>query len=264
MLVHRVWRAAGAAAMAFSFTFAFAIVALAQDGAAVGKASGQVAAQKTAQASVQDAAGNSGHALRHSQGSNQPGQFDFYVLALSWSPSYCASARERTPRRVPKQQCGTRPFAFVVHGLWPQYERGYPSYCQRPAPRISRGLADSMLDLMPSPRLVYHEWDRHGTCSGLPAKAYFASVRKARAVVKVPPNYAELAKPLTVTPSEVAAAFLKVNPGLRPSEMAVACDRKRLTEIRICLNKDFTFRDCGAVMRGSCRLDKVVMPATRG
>jgi ribonuclease T2 len=264
MWVHRVWRAAGSAAVAFSFTFLFATVALAQDSAPAGKTPPPIVAQKTAQASVQDAAGNPAHDLRHSQGSNQPGHFDFYVLALSWSPSFCASVRERTPRRVPKQQCGVRPFAFVVHGLWPQYVRGFPSYCQRPAPRISRGLVDSMLDLMPSPRLVYHEWDRHGTCSGLPANTYFASVRKARAVVKVPPAYAELAKPITVTPGEVEAAFLKANPGLRPSEMAVACDRKRLTEIRICLNKDFTFRDCAEVARRSCRLDKIAMPARRG
>lgn len=252
MWVYRVWRAGGAAALAFSFTFAFAIVALAQDATPSGKTSGQVVTPGEGQA-----------AFRNS-GRDQPGHFDFYVLALSWSPSYCASARERSPGRVPKQQCGARPFAFVVHGLWPQYVRGYPSYCQHPAPRISRELADSMLDLMPSPRLVYHEWDRHGTCSGLPAKAYFASVRKARAVVKVPPVYADLAKPITVTPGEVAAAFLKANPGLRPSSMAVACDRKRLTEIRICLNKDFTFRDCAAVVRRACRLDKIVMPATRG
>jgi ribonuclease T2 len=267
MWVHRVWRAAGAAAVVFSFTFVVATLALAQDGALAGKTPPLIAAQKTAQVSVQEAVsatGNSTHDQRQSRNLNQPGHFDFYVLALSWSPSYCASIRERTPRRVPKQQCGVRPFAFVVHGLWPQYVRGFPSYCQHPAPRISRGLVDSMLDLMPSPRLVYHEWDRHGTCSGLPAKTYFASVRKARAVVKVPPAYAELAKPITVTPGEVEAAFLKANPGLRPSEMAVACDRKRLTEIRICLNKDFTFRDCAAAALRSCRLDKIAMPATRG
>src|SRR6185312_6832926 len=95
---------------------------------------------------------------------NEPGQFDFYVLALSWSPSYCASVQERGNERAlqaSRQQCGTRPFSFVVHGLWPQYEKGFPRDCQKPAPRVDRGLVDSMLDLMPSPRLVYNEWDRH-------------------------------------------------------------------------------------------------------
>ena len=67
---------------------------------------------------------------------NEPGQFDFYVLALSWSPSFCEASGERgTP---PRQQCGERPYSFVVHGLWPQYEKGFPEYCQQPPPRLDR------------------------------------------------------------------------------------------------------------------------------
>ena len=97
---------------------------------------------------------------------NEPGKFDFYVLALSWSPSYCEAAGERgTP---PQQQCGARPYSFVVHGLWPQYENGFPEFCQNPAPRLDRNIVSSMLDLMPAPRLIFHEWDKHGICSGLP------------------------------------------------------------------------------------------------
>src|SRR6185436_7373858 len=109
----------------------------------------------------------------------EPGQFDFYVLALSWSPSFCEAAGERgTP---PQQQCGARPYSFVVHGLWPQYERGFPEFCQQPAPRLDRNIVSSMLDLMSAPRLIFNEWDRHGTCSGLSPNAYFENVRKARA-----------------------------------------------------------------------------------
>src|ERR671915_618573 len=131
---------------------------------------------------------------------NQPGQFDFYVLALSWSPSFCEATAERG--RESKEQCGPRPFSFVVHGLWPQYERGFPEYCQNPAPRLERNIVSSMLDLMPAPRLIFHEWDRHGVCSGLGPRGYFDAVRKARAQVKVPEPYIELAKPLMVTPDE--------------------------------------------------------------
>src|SRR5262249_39661662 len=113
---------------------------------------------------------------------NQPGQFDFYVLALSWAPAVCEAARKRgTP---PQQQCGARPYSFVVHGLWPQYEKGFPEFCQQPAPRLDRNIVASMLDLMPAPRLIFNEWDRHGTCSGLGPNAYFENVRKARAAVK--------------------------------------------------------------------------------
>src|SRR6201985_1457852 len=86
---------------------------------------------------------------------NEPGQFDFYVLSLSWSPSYCAANAER-PFRRPDPQCGPRPYSFVVHGMWPQYDRGFPEFCQVPAPRLSRNIVGAMLDLMPSPRLIYH------------------------------------------------------------------------------------------------------------
>jgi len=103
---------------------------------------------------------------------NDAGQFDFYVLSLSWSPSFCAAAAEREGGHAPTPQCGARPYSFVVHGLWPQYDRGFPEYCQVPAPRLDRGIVSSMLDLMPAPRLIFHEWDRHGTCSGLSPRAY--------------------------------------------------------------------------------------------
>ena len=230
MLRQRVQAAARTAAVTLSFLFLFAIVAFAQS----------------------------------DPRQNQPGQFDFYVLALSWSPSYCEAAQERAPNRAPDQQCGGRPFSFVVHGLWPQYERGFPVFCQVPAPRLDRRIVGSMLDLMPSPRLIFHEWDRHGTCSGLSANAFFETVRKARAAVKIPADYLELDKPITVTPDDIAEAFVKANSGMTRSNVAVACDSKRLEEVRVCLNKDFSFRDCAELTRRACRSDKIAMPAVRG
>jgi ribonuclease T2 len=196
---------------------------------------------------------------------NEPGQFDFYVLSLSWSPSYCDAATERSPERAARdQQCGERPFSFVVHGLWPQYEKGFPEFCQNPAPRLDRNIVSSMLDMMPSPRLIFHEWDRHGVCSGLPARGYFDTVRKARATVKIPPAYLDLAEPKTVSPSEVEEAFVAANPGLTHEAIAIGCDSKRLNEVRICLSKDLKFRNCAEVDRRACRRDQVVMPRVRG
>src|SRR5271169_5754179 len=107
---------------------------------------------------------------------NEAGQFDFYVLSLSWSPSFCAVAAERRNTGTPSLQCGARPYSFVVHGLWPQYVKGFPEYCQVPSPRLNRGFVSSMLDLMPAPHLIYNEWDKHGTCSGLSARAYFETI----------------------------------------------------------------------------------------
>jgi ribonuclease T2 len=206
-----------------------------------------------------------GGAPAQTRSQGEPGKFDFYVLALSWSPSYCASVEERAPGRNPDRQCsGGRPYAFVVHGLWPQYERGFPSFCQVPAPRIGRALADDMLDLMPSPRLVYHEWDRHGTCSGLTAPVYFEAVRKARAAITIPAAYADLEKPAQVSPAEVLDNFLKVNSGLAREDIAIECDGTRLTGVRICLSKQLSFRACPEVTQRTCRRDKVLMPAVRG
>jgi ribonuclease T2 len=206
-----------------------------------------------------------GSVLAQDPRQNEPGKFDFYLLALSWSPSYCEASRERAPDRAPDQQCGARPFSFVVHGLWPQYEKGFPEFCQVPAPRLDRGAVSSMLDLMPSPRLVFHEWDRHGTCSGLSARAYFETVRKARAVVKIPPEFLQIEQPLTVTPDQVEEAFVKANVGLSRAAISVSCDGKpRLSEVRLCLGKDLQFRDCPDVDRRACRREQVVMPAVRG
>src|SRR6201982_1886424 len=169
----------------------------------------------------------------------EPEQFDFYVLALSWSPSFCEASGERgTP---PQQQCGARPYSFVVHGLWPQYERGFPEFCQLPAPRLDRGIVSSMLDLMPAPRLIFNEWDRHGTCSGQSARGYFETVRKARAAVKIPAEFTDLKEALSVRPGAIEDAFIRANPGLSANAMAVRCDAKRLTEVRLCLGKDLHF-----------------------
>ncbi|MCP1854900.1 MULTISPECIES: ribonuclease T2 family protein [Bradyrhizobium] len=196
---------------------------------------------------------------------NAPGEFDFYVLSLSWSPSFCEAASERGNNgRGTQAQCGGRPYSFVVHGLWPQYERGFPEYCQRPSPRLARSIMSSMLDLMPAPGLIYNEWDKHGTCSGLGERAYFEAIRKARATVKIPEEFLQLSEPKTVAPDELETAFIKVNPGLSNSAISVTCDSKRLSEVRICLSKDLEFRSCEEIDRRACRRDQVLMPPVRG
>jgi ribonuclease T2 len=195
---------------------------------------------------------------------NDPGEFDFYVLSLSWSPSFCEQASERGSDGRSQAQCGGRPFSFVVHGLWPQYEHGFPEYCERPAPRLDRNIVSSMLDLMPAPRLIFNEWDKHGTCSGMGARGYFETIRKARAAVKIPDEFLQLSDPKTIAPAEVEEAFIKVNPGLTPAAIAVTCNRTRLSEVRICLGKDLQFRNCEEIDRRACRRDEVVMPPVRG
>jgi len=205
-----------------------------------------------------------GSAVAQDRRQNTPGEFDYYVLSLSWSPTFCEEATERGDGGRAQAQCSGRPFSFVVHGLWPQYERGFPEYCQRPSPRLERNVMVSMLDLMPAPGLIYNEWDKHGTCSGLQARAYFETIRKARAAVKIPAEYLELASARTVAPTEVEEAFIKANPGLSSAAIAVTCNRTRLSEVRVCLAKDLQFRPCDEIDRRSCRRDQVTMPPIRG
>ena len=210
-------------------------------------------------------AGLAGSASAQDRRQNEPGKFDYFMLTLSWSPSYCAANAERASGRAkPDPECGPRPYSFVVHGLWPQYERGAPEFCQVPAPRLNRGLVSTMIDLMPSPNLIFHEWDRHGTCSGVSPGAYFDTIRKARAVVKIPPQYLDLDTELMVTPDEVEDAFVEANPGLTRDGISLSCGSRRLNEVRICMTRELGFRDCSESARRSCRRDKLVMPPVRG
>lgn len=190
---------------------------------------------------------------------NEAGNFDYYVLSLSWSPSFCEAQGERAP----KMQCAGKAYAFVVHGLWPQYERGFPEYCQVPAPKMPREFVQSMLDIMPSPHLVYRQWDKHGTCSGLSPKAYLENIRKARAAVRIPTEFVDLSEARMVAPGELAAAFLKANASMPAAALVIDCDRRRLREVRICMNKDLTFRSCGEEGKRACRTDKMAMPPVR-
>jgi ribonuclease T2 len=195
----------------------------------------------------------------------EPGKFDYYVLALSWSPSYCAD-EGRTDR---SPQCsGTRPYALVLHGLWPQHESGWPSTCNTGRkPWVPSQVVSSMLDIMPARRLVIHQYRKHGTCSGLEPEAYFRKARKAFESVKIPPRFLGPEKPVVLSPREIEDDFLKSNKDLNVDMISIVCGRgNRLREIRICFSKDLTLRPCGPNETQSrlCRLDRLVMPPARG
>lgn len=188
--------------------------------------------------------------------------FDFYVLALSWSPSYCASYGDRANR----QQCETdEPFGFVVHGLWPQFESGYPTACPTDRPlSVPRSLSDAMLDIMPSTGLIRHEWSEHGTCSGLSQKDYFATTRMAFDKIAMPQSLLAATQTRTVDPDSVEDAFVAANPGLPNSAIAVTCDRRYIRDIRICLSRDLSgFVSCPEVDANDCRKAGAVMPPLR-
>ncbi len=185
--------------------------------------------------------------------------FDFYVLALSWSPTWCELEGGPTAR-----QCsGGRDYGFIVHGLWPQFERGYPEFCGMGPSQLPDRTLRGMLDIMPDRGLVRHQWSKHGRCSGLSPQSYFDAVRRAAGQVAVPVALRDVGQRRQVDPDAVERAFRQANPGLPAEGIAVTCDRGRLEEVRICMTRELGFRRCPEVDRRSCRAASVTLPATR-
>ena len=197
------------------------------------------------------------------------GQFDYYVLALSWSPTHCASTDNRRESYDP--QCDARSgrrFGFVVHGLWPQYDRGWPQDCPvRGGTFVPQPTIDRMLDIMPSRRLVIHQYRKHGSCSGLDPDGYFDVTRRLYDQIKIPPRFVNPNAGVTVSPGEISRDFLSVNPQLQPDMLAVTCGGpgNRLREVRICFSKGGEPRACGRneEQRRLCTSDRVYLPPVR-
>lgn len=195
----------------------------------------------------------------HGQVDHTAGEFDFYLLSLSWSPAYCLDSPMSS-------QCnGSRAYGFVVHGLWPQNERGWPERCA--TSRVPESVATGMLDLMPSRGLVYHEWSTHGTCSGLTPEDYFRLVRTARATIRIPDEFGRPGAAVERAPQSVQESFLRANPRLAPDSLLVSCSGgnvPRLKEVRVCLDRDLRSRACSAdARRAACRAPTLIVPPVR-
>ena len=191
----------------------------------------------------------------------QPGDFDFYVLALSWSPGFCSTGGES---KAPDQCAEGSKLGFVVHGLWPQYERGSPQNCGSNGSFPMRAQIEAVRALYPDDGLARHEWRAHGTCTGKSPTDYFADVRQARQAIVIPDAYAAPSAAQSVATIDVARAFLTANPGLQLSSMAVTCRSGTLEEVRICFTKDLRgFRPCPEVSRNSCRSRQINIPPVR-
>ena len=200
------------------------------------------------------------HHHRHDDsatGTGVAGQFDYYLLSLSWSPTYCLT------HGTDQQQCGSKGYGFVLHGLWPQYAGGgYPENCATDLPldEAARRVGET---LYPSPKLLSHEWQRHGSCSGLDALAYFRTADRALAAVQVPAVLETPRQPLALTVAQVRAAFRAANARLGDEGMSVACNRTELSEVRVCLSRELKPMACGRGVRDSCPAGALQIPATR-
>lgn len=187
------------------------------------------------------------------------GSFDFFVLALSWSPSYCA-AKGADANRF---QCAAdRDLGFIVHGLWPQFEKGYPEFCAAREPdRVPNDLADSVKDIIPSRGLVGHQWRKHGSCTGLSQRDYLRTTRRAYERIAIPAALRDGERSQRLDATAVEAAFVAANAGLTEDGIAVSCDDGRVDEVRICLTQELDFRPCPELDRRGCRAAGLLLPA---
>ncbi len=181
------------------------------------------------------------------------GDFDYYVMALSWSPSWC-DGRDSGP------QCGRR-LGWILHGLWPQYEQGWPSYCRTPHREATRGETRAMEDIMGSSGNAWHQWKKHGRCSGETADDFFEASREAYGSITRPEIFRKLPRDVRLPASVVEEAFLEANPTLTPDMITITCKDGSIQEARVCLTKDLEPRVCGRDVVRDCRSKSALLPA---
>jgi len=185
---------------------------------------------------------------------NAPGHFDYYLLALSWAPEFCAS---RAGNASSSECDPKRHFGFVVHGLWPQNNDGsYPLYCA-PARPVAEPTVQHMLTIMPSRGLIQHEWAEHGTCSGRPPQEYFADIEEAFTAVQIPPEYRAPAQTISASPSDIEQKFAAVNQA-SVGAFRVSCSSGEFVALEVCLTKGLQYRECGSSVR-ECRARQVTV-----
>ncbi|MBN9677086.1 ribonuclease T2 family protein [Salipiger bermudensis] len=195
--------------------------------------------------------------LAHAEG-ERAGAFDYYVLSLSWSPTWCALEGDARG----SEQCETD-HGWILHGLWPQYHRGYPSYCPTSARPPSRARTRDMADIMGSGGLAWHQWKKHGSCSGLSAEDYFALSREAYGRVTRPELLRRLEEPVTLPATLIEDAFLEANPGLEPDMITITCREGRIQEARLCLSATLEPVPCGRDVVRDCTLGNALLDPVR-
>ncbi|MEM1265756.1 MAG: ribonuclease T2 [Pseudomonadota bacterium] len=181
-------------------------------------------------------------------GEDVAGEFDYYVLSLSWSASWCTLEGDARD----SDQCDPRhDHGFTLHGLWPQYEDGYPEFCAG-GRDPSRAETGGMTDIMGSGGLAWHQWNKHGRCTGLSGPDYLRLSRVAYERVERPEVLRQIPRPLSVAPPVVEAAFLEVNADMVADGITVTCREGLLHEVRICLTRELEPRACGADVIRDC------------
>ena len=188
------------------------------------------------------------------------GDFDYYVMALSWTPSWCAI--EGDDRDSPQCDPG-QGFGFTLHGLWPQYEDGWPAFCPTMERNPSRGMTNAMADIMGTSGLAWYQWNKHGVCSGLSASDYYALSREAYGSINRPEVFRKLPNAVRLPASLVEEAFLKANPQLEADGLTITCKQGYIQEARVCLSKELEPVPCGRDVIKDCSMSNALFDPIR-
>lgn len=197
-------------------------------------------------------------ARRHRQkAERQSSSFDYYLLSLSWAPNYCA---EHPTDRSSECRTGNHT-SFVLHGLWPQSNSGQPPLSCSPASPVSAEIVRRMLAYYPSRGLIQHEWEKHGTCSGLSAQDYFADAERGFRKVEVPSRYKNLSAQTQISREQLESDFAAGNHAPQGA-FRLSCHGGELVALEACLSKQLEFQACTPSVR-ECPSGQVVMQPVR-
>jgi len=118
-------------------------------------------------------------------------------------------------------------------------------------------------DIYGSSGLAWHQWNKHGVCTGLSASDYYALARLAYGSVERPALLRELDREVRLPAAVIEEAFLEENPELTADMLTVTCRDGRIQEIRICLTRDLEPRTCGADVRRDCQMQDALFSPMR-
>ncbi|GAC1336881.1 MAG: hypothetical protein NVSMB18_00840 [Acetobacteraceae bacterium] len=196
------------------------------------------------------------------QGDPRAGGFDYFLLSLSVAPSFCALSSRNASIEECRQLTAAefQQTPLTIHGLWPNRARlssnRQPQNCPGPDLVLSDGLQAQLRRYMPGgPRLEQHEWEKHGTCSGLDPEQYFAAAAQWAATANDTIGAAMLAQGSTVRIDPLLQAVAARDKALAAA-VVVSCrfprgNREALVEeIRVVLSKDFRPLPAGSVGLG--------------
>lgn len=200
-----------------------------------------------------------GVARRHRKAASRgSATFDYYFLSLSWAPNYCAAH----PADHSSECKAGNHTAFVLHGLWPSSNSDpmKPMNCG-PASPVAAAIVRHMSEYFPSKGLIQHEWQKHGTCSGLIASQYFAQVRQAYTSVQVPQRYRRLDHAQSIRVHEIEQDFAQAN-NAPAGAFRVSCYAGELVGVEACIDKNLHYQACPRSAR-ECRSDQVSLAPTQ-